>query len=351
MSTFTNAVLGLVFVGLGLSGTLLMYKLWGYPYDEERFDSAAPRPLKLLHRVIGYCYLGLYLYLMSQMVPRLWTYEVELPARTVAHAVLGMAIGAILLVKIAIVRFFKHLEGTLVPFLGTTLLICTICLIGLSAPFAFRAAMLDTDAAGGRAESPANLERVRQLLPTAGFPAGAPLENLTSQETLRQGRTVLLGQCVQCHDLRTVLLRPRTPANWVQTVTRMADRSVFTPITEPQQWAVATYLIAITPTLQRGFQRRVAEDEETAVVQASAQAAEAEVTADDAAAAPTLGNGEEALQRLCIQCHGLAALEDAPPQSAADARALVLRMVDNGLRATQPELEAIMAYLTATYAR
>ena len=270
MNTFTNAVFGLVFVGLGLGGTLLMYKLWGYPYDEERSRSTAPRPLKVLHRVIGYCYLGVYLYLMSQMMPRLWTYEVELPARTVAHAVLGMAIGVILFVKIAIVRFFKHLEGTLAPFLGTTLLICTVCLIGLSAPFAFRAASLDTEAPGGSAESPANVERVRQLLPTAGFPVEAPLENLTSQETLRQGRRVLLGQCVQCHDLRTVLLRPRTPENWVQTVTRMAERSVFTPITEAQQWAVATYLIAITPTIQRGLQRRVAEDEEATVVQASA---------------------------------------------------------------------------------
>ena len=351
MNPFTNAVLGLVFVGLGLSGTLLMYKLWGYPYDEERFESAAPRPLRLLHRVIGYCYLGLYLYLMSQMVPRLWTYEVELPARTVTHAVFGMAIGAILLVKIAIVRFFKHLEGKLVPFLGTTLLICTICLIGLSAPFAFRAAALSADAPGGRAESPANLERVCQLLPTAGFPPEAPLEGLASQEILRQGRTVLLRRCVQCHDLRTVLLRPRTPTNWVQTVTRMADRSVFTPITEPQQWAVATYLIAITPTLQRGLQRRVEEDEGAAVAQAAAQAAAAELTAADAAAAPNLGTGEEALQRLCTQCHGLENVQNAPPQSAADARALVLRMVDNRLQATQPELEAIMAYLTATYAR
>ena len=124
MNTFANAILGLVFVGLGLAGTLLMYKLWGYPYDEERFENAAPRPPKLLHRVIGYCYLGIYVYLVSQMAPRLWTYEVELPARTVTHAVFGMAIGALLLVKIAIVRFFKHLEGKLVPFLGTTLLIC-----------------------------------------------------------------------------------------------------------------------------------------------------------------------------------------------------------------------------------
>ena len=84
-------------------------------------------------------------------------------------------------------------------------------MIGLSAPFAFRAAALSAAAPGGRAESQANLERVRQLLPAARFPPEAPLEDLASQEILRQGR-MLLRRCVQCHDLRTVLLRPRTPA-------------------------------------------------------------------------------------------------------------------------------------------
>ncbi len=62
----------------------------------------------------------------------MWSYQVELPARTVAHLMLGMTIGAIIVIKVAIVRFFKHLEGTLVPFLGTALLICTTLLIGLS---------------------------------------------------------------------------------------------------------------------------------------------------------------------------------------------------------------------------
>ncbi len=31
MDTFANAILGLVFWGLGLANTILMYKLWGYP--------------------------------------------------------------------------------------------------------------------------------------------------------------------------------------------------------------------------------------------------------------------------------------------------------------------------------
>ena len=59
--------------------------------------------------------------MMWAMIPRLWTYQVELPARTVVHLVLGISIGAILTIKISIVRWFKYLEKSLVPMLGIAL--------------------------------------------------------------------------------------------------------------------------------------------------------------------------------------------------------------------------------------
>src|SRR3990172_10698361 len=136
MDTLGNALLGVAFFLISAAGTFLMYKLWGYPFDHEKLRSSAPRRLMMIHHLIGYSYALIYVYLMTQMVPRLWTYEVELPARTVAHMILGMSIGIIIIIKISIVRFFKHLESTLVPFLGTGLFICTFLLIGLSVPFA-----------------------------------------------------------------------------------------------------------------------------------------------------------------------------------------------------------------------
>src|SRR5437867_12198052 len=101
MDTFGNALLGMLFLLLASAGTFLMYKLWGYPFDHDTHRSAAPRYLMRIHRLIGYAYAALYLYLMYQMVPRLWTYEVEFPARTVAHLMLGMTIGIIIIVKVA----------------------------------------------------------------------------------------------------------------------------------------------------------------------------------------------------------------------------------------------------------
>ena len=42
--------------------------------------------------------------MMSEMVPRMWHYQVEWPARTVAHMMFGMGIGIVLLIKLAIGR-------------------------------------------------------------------------------------------------------------------------------------------------------------------------------------------------------------------------------------------------------
>ena len=69
MDPMLNAILGIAFVGLAFAGTILMYWLWGFPYDHEKFKSEAPVSLRMLHRVIGYLYIVIYLTLMWQMVP------------------------------------------------------------------------------------------------------------------------------------------------------------------------------------------------------------------------------------------------------------------------------------------
>ena len=350
MDTFNNAILGILFLLLSAAGTFLMYKLWGYPFDHEKHKSSAPPNLMRVHRMIGYAYGILYLYFMSQMVPRLWAYQIEFPARTVAHLMLGMTIGIILVVKISIVKWFKHLESTLVPFLGTLLFICTFLLIGLSVPFALKERFLERSAVGGTAFSNENIERVKMLLPKAGLPSDAKLDELASFRSLKEGREVLLSKCVQCHDLRTVLVKPRMPDNWVQTVNRMAERSVFNPISDAEQWRVATYLIAISPDLQKGFKEKKQQEQEAA----KSKEAIAEVSkpgVDVALKEFDLDIARQTFEATCTQCHGLKNIERKPPGSLTEARELVARMVDNGLEAEQAELEQVVFYLVKTYAK
>lgn len=354
MGPIGNAVLGLAFLAIGVTATFLMFHLWGYPFDHTTFKSAAPPAASRVHRILGYLYLAIYLYLMSQMVPRLWNYQVEFPARTVAHLMLGMAIGTILAVKIAIVRFFRHLQSSLVPFLGTALLICTVLLIGLSVPFAFRETYLRRQAKRGGIFSTENLERVRGLLAQAGLEDEVKRQELASRQGLDAGRAVLKSKCVQCHDLRTVLARPNTPETWRETVRRMGDRStVLSPISEDEQWQVTSYLIAISPELQRSVQRKLALQK---LGEASQQAVRhlAEQGETPQRHAPGTFDSERARQLFrsrCSQCHSSQFVEGVKLKSEEEVRQLVARMVSNGATGTEEELASIIRYLTETYVK
>ena len=345
MGPFGNAVLGIIFLVTGIATTFLMYRLWGYPFDHERHKSEAPPSLMLLHRVLGYIYAAAYIYLMIQMVPRLWSYQIELPPRTVLHLALGMAVGAILLVKCIIVRFFKHLEGTLAPFLGTSLLVATVVLVGLSAPIALREAYAFR--AGGSLGATSR-EWVSAQLATAGLDDRSKCDGLTSAGGLRAGRDVLYTKCVACHDLRTVLARPRTAQNWRETVLRMADRAVMiSPISEQEQWHVTAYLIAISPDLQRSAKQQRDQQQREEQTRVAVQ----ESPSGGAKSAGDPARGRQLFETRCSQCHPVAMVEANPPRSADAVQKILTRMVKNGLSANQEELVLIRQHLTERFVK
>lgn len=346
MSTLTSAILGLAFLGLSFAATFLMYYLWGFPFDKVTRTSAAPKSLMRLHRAIGYAYAAIYIVMMTQMVPRMWQYQVELPARTVAHLLLGYLIGIVLLVKIAIMRFFRHLEEWM-PYLGTLLFACTVLLLALSLPSALRERVLAADAVGGGVYSPQNRKRVADLLPLAHFPAGTPLRQLSTEASLRAGQSVLLDKCVRCHDLKTVLQQPRTPSDWLSTVSRMAAKpALFPPITEQDQWHVCAYLIAITPDLQKSEKSRMQQAQEQEHSQAAVQSKQVWTGKEPVV---DLGTARAAFERVCSQCHASSEVDKSPPRTTADVRSLIQRMSRNGMQASPQDIQSIRVYLTRTY--
>src|SRR5690606_25174297 len=104
MDIALSATIGLLFLLTGAAALFLMMHLWRYPVDPRTRIRAAPIVLVRLHRAIGWVYVLLYLVMMVEMVPRLWLYQIELPARSVAHVALGIGVGVVLLVKLAILR-------------------------------------------------------------------------------------------------------------------------------------------------------------------------------------------------------------------------------------------------------
>jgi cytochrome c5 len=278
---------------------------------------------------------------MIQMVPRLWTYQIEFPARTVVHITLGMAMGVVLLLKISVVRFFRRLDQSLVPHLGTFLLVASVVLIGISVPSAFQEAW-----ATGRLLSEENRQRVGALLAQTGL-AQEECTRLTTPNSLRKGQRVLRRECVDCHDLRTVLAKPRTPDNWRQTVARMADRTtMLNPLEENEQLLVTAYLIALSPDLQKSAQQlRQAQDRHDQSKQAAESAVAEEATPSDYD--PTAA--KQLYEKLCSQCHETNVVDASPPADEDEARELVSWMVDEGLEATEKELAQIVRYLTESY--
>ena len=376
MSTATSTIFGLIFLGLGNASVFLMYKLWGYPFDHETRTSAAPKSLMFVHRAIGYAYLILYIFMMWHMVPRLWNYQVELPPRTVAHLMLGITIGVLLLVKISILRFFRHFEEAM-PYIGTALLICTYLLIGLSIPFTLRESVRQVSSS---VFSDASIERTHTRLQMAGLPPDAPLDKLATRRKLREGQDVLLKKCVQCHDLRTILARPRTPPDWVRTVDRMAIKPMIgEPITLEDQWTVSAYLIAITPELQVSAK----EQRKQRIQVSQAQNALAVLTNPDEVADEVIVNPDEVIvnpdevivnpdeveetaetpaedtydpeaarelfEITCSLCHDLSDVDNVPPTSEEETTELIVRMIDNGLFLEEEDIKIIARYLNETY--
>jgi len=331
--------LGLAFLLVATAATFLMFYQWGFPYDKVEHQSQAPSWLTPTLRIMGYLYLLIYIYMMWTMVPRLWTYQIELPARTVAHLVLGIAIGAMLLIKICIVRFFKYLEKTLAPILGVGIFVSTVVLVGLALPSYFREAYLHRTAFSSERQ-----EKLQSLLELAGLTKPAERQRLADAEGLQKGRQILLNQCVQCHDLRAVLVKPRTPANWRSTVERMANRSAFVaPIDDDDQWRVTAYLIAISPTLQKTVQLGRQQEQTNSNTRLAIHAAQHKKENYDPALA------HELFEVLCSQCHDLTDVDALPPETDLEVRELMERMIDNGLEANEQELTQLMHYLSERY--
>ena len=346
MSTSMSAILGLIFLGLANASVFLMFKLWGYPFDKETHKSEAPPSLMLLHRLIGYAYAILYVFMMWHMVPRLWNYQVELPPRTVAHLMLGITIGVLILVKIAILRFFRHFEESM-PYIGTTLLICTYLLIGLSVPFTFREAALRTQTG---AFSDEGIARTRKLLENAGLPAEAPLDQLASKRKLREGQHVLQRKCVVCHDLRTILVKPRTPPDWVRLVNRMAIKPMIgEPIHQEEEWTVSAYLIAITPDIQVSAREQRQEQMRVDEAREAAQIATVAMETETAAVVYNEAEAKALFEDKCSQCHPFTDVEDYPPRSKEETTEVIARMIETGLYLEEEEIEIITRYINENY--
>lgn len=263
--------------------------------------------------------------------------------------------------------------------LGLTILWCTTLLLMLSLPAALHEHSLAHGAPGGDPFGVESQRRVARLLPEAMLPSGTDLRALATADALTAG-TVLLEQCTTCHDLKTILDKPRGPSTWADTVARMAEKpSLFGAISPLDQGRVTAYLIAITPDLQKSAKRRLGaqtdEDEPPIDAGVADDAPVLDAGAIDATppgdggVSRDAGTGVDAgvvvpqpvaidpaqarttFARKCSGCHEIADIDGNPPRTTAAAASLVKRMLGNGLKATRRDLALIAWWLDTHYVR
>ncbi len=342
MSSTLSIALGLAFVLLGFTAVMLQAWLWGFPMVDGR--STAPRLWTHVHRLVGLSFVAIYIVMMISMVPRLWQYQVELPARTVIHATCAIVIGVLLLTKLAIIRLFPHFAGAL-PALGLGLLINTVILGSLSLPYALRAHSISGDTL-----SPQNLERVRSVL--AGLPLPDDLDpaTLATPRRLEDGREILTRKCTVCHDMRTILAKPRSGPGWFNVVVRMAEKPIIMgdALDDRDIPLVTAYLVAITPDIQQSAKVRT---------KAIADQAErvAEVTDMPMGAAPgttdtfDLARAEAVYNARCTQCHDKVEVAEHGGDDEAGWAKIVKRMVEEeGAELGEDDARTIVRFLAET---
>jgi len=216
MSMQTTIVLGLVMAVIAVVNASLMAWLWRFPMrpDPTGRDphgvSTAPRFGVNLHRALGYLFVLTYLVLSFEMVPRSWEYR-EGTAVSVLHGVLGVGIGVLLVVKIAIIRRFRRF-GNLLPWLGGGLAITTITV-----------AMLG-------------------IVPA--WMVLRPLTPLTPE--LARGRAVVSQKCNQCHGASTIAAEREDARKWSRITSKMQRFSRNSPgkdpISDQERILAAAYL-------------------------------------------------------------------------------------------------------------
>ncbi len=342
MSTTLSMWLGITFLLLAILAVLLQAWLWGPQFWNETLKKTeAPRAWLRVHAACGYTYAIIYVVMMWEMFPRLWEYQYELPARTVIHAVVAIFLGVLLICKISIVLFFRHFEEAM-PRYGFGILASTVILTALSLPHAARALDLQ-----GRIADPENMARLELVLQDLDFgETEVELATLTTEESLARGREILVNKCVTCHDMRTILIQPRTGQRWLEVVTRMKDKPdpfATEPLTEAEIPFVTAYLIAITPDIQQSTKRKREGERERSEMQEKTQ----QVLAEAPAEAPALDEtaAKAALDHRCTECHEHDEIDEHGGDDVAGWSKVIADMVVEGAEVTDDEAKLLSAYL------
>lgn len=186
MSPETSTLISTVFLILGGGAALSMMFRLGR-------QAASPR-LTFLHRICGWTFALIYLWMVVEMLDRMEHYWEELSPLTTLHCTFAVLLFMLLVAKLLIPRFFPGFAKYLFP-LGFSVFLTAFCLVGISGGFFL-------------------LRKVQR------FPYISHADLSDSVLDVSLGRQLFITKCSTCHVLNEILDR-RSATEWEQTVNRM----------------------------------------------------------------------------------------------------------------------------------
>ena len=262
MSTSLSLWLGIAFVLIGAINVCLILQA-----SVRVRDAKAGARLVAAHRIGGYLFISLFCGIGYFMVARLGDGAQSASSGTVIHLTLAMVLGPLLFVKVLVARYYKNHYALLLP-IGLMIFVLSFVLIGITAgPYLARQSRIQTVWIAAIDQPPTaidlnlaaatmekrcskchNLDRVvgarkdargwlatvnrMRALPDAEIPeadARLIVSYLASRmaprgpANLEVARALVDQRCGRCHALDRVYKTTETPAEWSDTVARMAD--------------------------------------------------------------------------------------------------------------------------------
>lgn len=190
MNAITTSALSLILLFLGITAVTFMAIMFGrgkQPNNHTFF--------KLAHRISGYLFLALYLFICTIMFQRLSRGFVLLSSKDVIHAYIGTSIFPFIVAKICIVHIFNRYRQSLVVY-GMIIMVAVFVTVTMSAGYYL------ISLAGNKYITLSHRGKLVKV-------------------NLSIGRKVVHEKCVGCHSLERVYSHNKTEADWRYYVSLM----------------------------------------------------------------------------------------------------------------------------------
>lgn len=191
MTPIVNSVLSFALLGIGIVASTHILILLG------KNDTSHERYFRWVHRISGYLFFSLYLFLGVIMFQKLEGFNI-LPPKAAIHAYIGIAIFPLIVIKICIVRFYKKFYKSL-PVYGVIIVIAVFLQVPLYAGLYIISAIKSQYVS---LSDKGRLVRVN----------------------VNMGRKIVQQKCATCHSLEKVYAYTKSEADWRDYLARMRTK-------------------------------------------------------------------------------------------------------------------------------